>query len=135
MRQNREDSTQKVEARARSTGKSIDELRKVTPCNRCGAIGHWEEERTQPARSRKKRSLSAKGTKEKVVGFRRGKSDGKGRVSSNLRHCGDLQRWFEDSNVTYEGSFWICCFGLWCCLESVWSETCCSDGTDICTRG
>ena len=27
--------------RARSTGKSIDELKKVTPCNRCGAIGHW----------------------------------------------------------------------------------------------
>ena len=25
--------------RARSTGKSIDELKKVTPCNRCGAIG------------------------------------------------------------------------------------------------
>ena len=36
--------------RARSTGKSIDEL-KVTPCNRCGAIGHWEEDCTQPARS------------------------------------------------------------------------------------
>ena len=26
--------------RARSTGKSIDELKKVTSCNRCGAIGH-----------------------------------------------------------------------------------------------
>ena len=37
--------------RAKSTGKSIDELKKVTPCNRCGAIGHWEEDRTQPARS------------------------------------------------------------------------------------
>ena len=42
--------------RARSTGKSIEELKKVTPCNRCGAIGHWEEDCTQPARSRKKRS-------------------------------------------------------------------------------
>ena len=42
--------------RARSTGKSIDELKKVTPCNRCGAIGHWEEDCSQPARSRKKRS-------------------------------------------------------------------------------
>ena len=41
--------------RARSTGKSIDELKKVTPCNRCGAIGHWEEYCTQLARSRKKR--------------------------------------------------------------------------------
>ena len=47
--------------RARSTGKFIDELKKVTPCNRCGAIGHWEEDWTQPARSRKKRSPSAKG--------------------------------------------------------------------------
>ena len=37
--------------RARSTGKSIDELKKVTPCNRCGAIGHWEEDCTQPVRS------------------------------------------------------------------------------------
>ena len=46
--------------RARSTGKSIDELKKVTPCTRCGAIGHWEEDNTQPARSRKKRSPSAK---------------------------------------------------------------------------
>ena len=42
--------------RTRSTGKSIDELKKVTPCNRCGALGHWEAECTQPARSRKKRS-------------------------------------------------------------------------------
>ena len=68
--------------RARSTGKSIDELKKVTPCNRCGAIGHWEEDCTQPARSRKKRSTSAKG-KRKSRRFRRGKSDGKGRGSSN----------------------------------------------------
>ena len=68
--------------RARSTGKSIDELKKVTPCNRCGAIGHWEEDCTQPARSRKKRSPSAKG-KGKSRRFRRGKSDGKGRGVSN----------------------------------------------------
>ena len=53
--------------RSRSTGKSIDELKKVTPCNRCGAIGHWEEDCTQPARSRKKRSPPQK-AKEKVVG-------------------------------------------------------------------
>ena len=53
--------------RARSTGKSIDELKKVTPCNRCGAIGHWEEDCTQPARSRKKRSPPQK-AREKVVG-------------------------------------------------------------------
>ena len=54
----------------------------MTPCNRCGAIGHWEEDCTQPARSRKKRSTSAKG-KGKSRRFRRGKSDGKGRGSSN----------------------------------------------------
>ena len=40
--------------RARSTGKSIDDLKKVTPCNRSGAIGHWEEDCTKPARSHKK---------------------------------------------------------------------------------
>ena len=51
--------------RARSTGKSIDELKKVTPCNRCGAIGHWEEDCTQPARSRKKRSPLQKGHRKK----------------------------------------------------------------------
>ena len=53
--------------RARSTGKFIDELKKVTPCNRCGAVGHWEEDCTQPAGSRKKRSPPQK-AKEKVVG-------------------------------------------------------------------
>ena len=68
--------------RARSTGKSIDELKKVTPCNRCGAIGHWEEDCTQPARSRKKRFSSAKG-KGKSRRFRREKSDGKGRGGSS----------------------------------------------------
>ena len=68
--------------RARSTGKSIDELKKLTPCNRCGAIGHWEEDCAQPARSRKKRFPSAqgKGTSRR---FRRGISDGEGRGASN----------------------------------------------------
>ena len=56
--------------RAKSTGKSIDKLKKVTPCNRCGAIGHWEEDCIQPARSRKKRSPSPKG-KGKSRRFRR----------------------------------------------------------------
>ena len=28
----------------------------------------------------------------------------------------------------------MCSFGLWSCQKSVWSETCCSDGTDMCTR-
>ena len=82
MRQNRNDSTQKSGGRARSTGKSIDELKKVTSCNRCGAIGHWEEDFSQPARSRKKRSNSAKG-KGKSRRFRREKSDGKGRGGSS----------------------------------------------------
>ena len=54
---------------ARSTGKSIDELKKVTSCNRCGAIGHWEEDCSQPARSRKKRSPLQR-AKDKVVGSR-----------------------------------------------------------------
>ena len=34
--------------RARSTGKSIEELKKVTSCNRCGAIRHWQEDCSQP---------------------------------------------------------------------------------------
>ena len=67
--------------RARSTEKSIDELKKVTPCNRCGAIGHREEDCTQPARSRKKRSPSAKCKESRR--FRREKSDGKGRGGSS----------------------------------------------------
>ena len=68
--------------RARSTGKSIEELKKVTSCNRCGAIGHWEEDWSQLARRRKKRSPSAKG-KGKSRPFRREKSDGKGRGGSS----------------------------------------------------
>ena len=67
----------------RSTGKSIDELKKVTPCNRCGAIGHWEQDCTQPARSRKKRSFPQKAKETVVVGSGEEKSDGKGRGSSN----------------------------------------------------
>ena len=54
----------------------------MTPCNRCGAIGHEVEDCTQLARSRKKRSPSAKG-KGKSRRFRREKSDGKGRGGSS----------------------------------------------------
>ena len=118
---------------ARSTGKSIDELKKVTPCNRCGAIGHLEEVCTQPARSREKRSPSAKG-KGKSRRFRRGKSDGKGRGSTNYAIVMVHNDGSKTRNVTYEGSSWKSGFGLWCCQESVWSETCCSDGTDRCKR-
>ena len=75
MRQSQEDSTQKGGGPARSTGTSIDELKKVTPCNRCGAIGHWESEADR-------RDPSAKG-KGKSRRLRRGKSDGRGRGSSN----------------------------------------------------
>ena len=82
MRQNRDDFTQKGGGRARSRGKSIDELKRVTPCNRCGAMSHWEEDCTQLARSRKKRSPSAKG-KSKSRRFRREKHDGKGRGGSS----------------------------------------------------
>ena len=39
----------------------------MTTCNRCGAIGHWEENCSQPARSRK-RDLPLQRAKEKVVG-------------------------------------------------------------------
>ena len=41
--------------RAKSTRKSIGELKKVTSCNRFGNVGHWEEDCSQLARSRKKR--------------------------------------------------------------------------------
>ena len=51
-------------SRARSTGKSIDELKKVTPCNRCGAIGHWEEDCSQLARTARK-DLLCKGQRKK----------------------------------------------------------------------
>ena len=119
---------QKGGGRARSTGKSIDEL-KVTPCNRCGAIGHWEEDCTQPARNRKKRSPSAKV---------KGKSHrtGKGRGSSNY----PIVEFYNYGSKTETSHMkvlhtWICGPGLWCCEESVWSETCRSDGTDMCTRG
>ena len=54
----------KCGGRARSTRKSIVELKKVTPCNRCGAIGPWGEDCTHPARSRKKIPL-CKGQRQK----------------------------------------------------------------------
>ena len=92
--------------------KSIDELKKVTSCNRCGAIGHWEEDCTQPARSRKKRSPSVKG-KGKSRRFRREKSDGKGRGgSSNCPIVEVYNDGSKNSNVTYEGSSWLCGSGL-----------------------
>ena len=49
--------------RARSTGKSIEELKKVTSCNRCGAIGHWEEEaaRRDPALHKAKKKVVGSG--------------------------------------------------------------------------
>ena len=53
---------------AGSTGKSIDELKKVTPCNRCGAIGLTGKKIVYRLReNRKKRSLFAKRRREQVV--------------------------------------------------------------------
>ena len=80
--------------RARSTGKSIEELKKVTSCNRCGAICHWEEDCSQPARSRKIRSSSAKG-QGKSRRSRREKSDGKGRGGSS--NCPIVEVYYDGS--------------------------------------
>ena len=49
---------------ARSKGKSIDELKKVTPCNRCGATGHWAHNLPEAER----RDLPPQKAREKVVG-------------------------------------------------------------------
>ena len=93
--------------RAMSTGKSIDELQKVTPCNRCGVIGHWEEDCTQLARSRKKTSPSAKG-KGKSRRFRREKSDGKGRGgSSNYPIVEVYNDQTSHTKVPLDTQFWI----------------------------
>ena len=124
----------KVGGRARSTGRSIDKLKKVTPCNKCGAIGRWEEDCTRPARSRKKRSTSAK-TNGKSRRFRR-EPDGKGRGGSSNYPIVEV---YNDGSKTQTShmkvSSWMCGSGLWCCQESVWSETCRSDGIDMCMRG
>ena len=62
-------------------GKSIDELKKVTPCNRCGAIGHWEEDaHSLPEAAR--RDLPLQRAKGKVV-VSGEKSDGKRRGGSS----------------------------------------------------
>ena len=82
MRQNRDDSTQKVEAVQGAQENPFDELKKVTPCNRCGAIGHWEEDCSQVARKPQEEIPSAK-SKGKSRRFRREKSDGKGRGGSS----------------------------------------------------
>ena len=54
--------------RAISTGKSIDELKKVTPCNRCGAIGPLGRRLHTACQKPKKRDFFCKRVKEKVVG-------------------------------------------------------------------
>ena len=68
--------------RARSTGKSIDELKKVTSCNRCGAIGHWGRRLHTACQKPQEEIPFAKG-QGKSRRFRREKSDGKGRGGSS----------------------------------------------------
>ena len=73
--------------RASSTEKSIDELKKVTSRNRCGAIGQI----AHPEAARRDHPLQR--AKEKSRRFRREKSDGKGRgSSSNYPTVEGLQR-------------------------------------------
>ena len=111
--------------RARSTGKSIEELKKVTSCNRCGAIGHWEEDCSQPARSRKKRSPSAKG-KGKSRRFRREKSDGKGRGGSSNYPFVEV---YNDGSKNQTSHMKVPPAKSLC-----GAKLDCSDGTDMCTR-
>ena len=66
VRRSQEDSIQKGGGRARSTGKSIDELKKVTPCNRCGAVTGMKIAHNLP--EAKRRDPPAQKVKEKVVG-------------------------------------------------------------------
>ena len=90
MRQNREHSTQKGGGHARSTGKSTDELKKVTPCNRCGAIGHWEEDCTQLVEKQKEEILLCKRAKDKVVVSGEENLMENDEESSNYPDCGGL---------------------------------------------
>ena len=55
----------------------------MTPCNRCGATGHWEEDCTQLETERKDPSAKGKGKSRR---FWRGKADGKGRGGSSNYH-------------------------------------------------
>ena len=93
-----------------------------------------KEDCSQPARSRKNRSPSAKG-KGKSRRFRREKSDGKRRGGSSndpiveVYNDGSKN---QTSHMKVPPGYAVLDCGA--CQESVWSETCCSDGTDMCTR-
>ena len=121
--------------RARNTGKSIDELKKVTTCNRCGANRSLGRKIAHSLPEAARRDLTQQRAKEKSRRFRREKSDGKGRGGSSNYPIVEVYNDGSKNQTSHmKGSSWICGSGLWCCQESVWSETCCSDGTDMCTR-
>ena len=107
----------------------------MTSCNRCGAIGHWEEDCTQPARSRKKSSPLQR-AKEKVVGSgEREKSDGKGRGgSSNYPIVGVYKDGWKNQTSHMKVLPGYAVLDCGTAQTSVWSETCRSDGTGMCTR-
>ena len=75
--------------RARSTGKSIDELKKVTTCNRCGAIGHWKKIAHSLSEA-ERRDLPLQRAKEQVVGSGENLMV-KDEQVHRTTHCGGLQ--------------------------------------------
>ena len=74
--------------------------------------------------------------KEKVVGSGEEKSDGKGRGGSSNYPIVEV---YNDGSKTQTSHMKVppgfTVLDMWCCQESVWSETCRSGGTDMCTRG
>ena len=62
-----EDSTQKVEAVPGAQENPSMSWKKVTTCNRCGAIGHWEEDCSQNVRSRRRDPLCKRQRKKSSV--------------------------------------------------------------------
>ena len=103
MRRSREDSTPNGGGYARSTGKSIEELKKVTPCARCvPEVSGKKIVHSLPEGDKEEIHLCTR-KKEKVVVFR-GEENlmAKDEGVSNYPIVEGLQRWFEDSRVTYE---------------------------------
>ena len=71
----------------------------------------------------------------KKSSFQEKKSDGKGRGGSSNYPIVEV---YKDGSKTQTSHMKVlpgyAVLDLWCCQESVWSETCRSDGTDMCTR-